>query len=103
MRLVLTGPDGKRRVLRRQAPAVAGRVDPFGVPLAAGCRYVLACELGDYGDGRGPALPLAPGRYRVSAEFEGEAPANTAGLALMHYWTGTVASGEARLTAPDKP
>ncbi len=103
VRLALTGPDGKRRVLRRKAVAVAGRVDPFGVPLAAGCRYVLACDLGDYCHDGGADLPLAPGRYRVSAEFAGEAPANTAGLALMHYWTGAVASGEVRFLAPDKP
>jgi hypothetical protein len=101
--LVLTGADGKRHVFRRSMPGVAGRVDPFIVPLPAGSRYsLLSPDLGDWFD------QLGPGRYRVGAEFVGEAfnkdgNADMAGHSLMTYWTGTLQSDEGPVTLPARP
>jgi RNA polymerase sigma factor (sigma-70 family) len=103
VRLLFTDAGGKELALRRKVGGVAGRVDPFGVPLAAGCRYTVACDLEDYLD-EDAGKPLAPGRYRARAEFVGKAPTiNTTGLALMTYWTGTVESGALPVTLPTKP
>ena len=106
VRLVFTDAGGKERALRRKVGGVAGRVDPFGVPLAAGCRYTIACDLEDYldEDAARAGEPLAPGRYRARAEFVGKAPSiDTTGLALMTYWTGTVESNVFPITWPAKP
>jgi hypothetical protein len=103
VRLVFTDAGGKERALRRKVGGVAGRVDPFGVPLAAGCRYTVACDLKDYLD-EDAGEPLPPGSYRARAEFVGKAPTiNTTGLALMTYWTGTVESNDFPITLPAKP
>jgi RNA polymerase sigma factor (sigma-70 family) len=106
VRLVFTDAGGKKRALVRKVGGIAGRVDPFGVPLAAGCRYTVACDLAEYLDedaARAGEL-LAPGRYRVRAEFAGKAPdIDTTGLALMTYWTGTVESDVIQVTLPAKP
>jgi hypothetical protein len=103
VRLIFTNADGKKRILERKVGGIAGRVDPFGVPLAAGCRYTISCNLAEYYD---EALlggeALAPGRYQVSAEFAGKAPADTTGLALMYYWSGTIESDKLQVTLPAK-
>jgi RNA polymerase sigma factor (sigma-70 family) len=105
VRLTFTSAGGKERALHRKVGGVAGRLDPFGVPLAAGCRYQIACDLEDYIDEDAARMdvPLEPGPYRVRGELVGKAPANTAGLALMHYWTGTIDSGEIQVTVPARP
>ena len=54
VRLTLTGADGKTRTLERTVGSIAGRVDPFVVPLAVGCRYEVACAPGAV-RGRGQA------------------------------------------------
>jgi hypothetical protein len=106
IRLIFTDAEGKQHILRRNEPGVAGRVDPFVVPLPAGSRYATASrDLGELID------RLAPGRYRVRAEFVGEAVrkkdvnADTAGLALMTYWTGTIQTAEcqSRIGATEQP
>lgn len=107
IKLRLTDTAGNTRVLERNVGGIAGRVDPFVVPLPAGGRYTLACALSDYID-TDPAkigVPLAAGAYRVSATFVGTPveKGNTSGLALMTYWTETVTSGETKLTIPAKP
>jgi hypothetical protein len=103
VRLIFTNADGKKRILERKVGAIAGRVDPFGIPLAAGCRYTISCNLAEYYD---EALlggeALAPGRYQVTAEFVGKAPADTTALALMYYWTGTIESDKLQVTLPAK-
>jgi hypothetical protein len=111
VRLRLTDATGNIHVLERKVGGIAGRVDPFVVPLPAGGRYTLACALSDYMDPYPVPtdVPLAAGPYRVSAAFvgtqikQGETSGDTPGLALMTYWTGTVTSGEAKLTIPAKP
>jgi hypothetical protein len=103
VRLIFTSADGKKRILERKVGAIAGRVDAFGVPLAAGCRYTIACNLAEYyDDALLSGLALAPGRYRVTAEFVGKVPANTTALALMYYWSGTIESDRLQVTLPAK-
>jgi hypothetical protein len=110
VRLTLTDVANKTRILHLhlKRPGIAGRVDPFVVPLPTGCRYTLPCVLHEYTDDdlaqRG--VPVAPGRYRAKAEFLGEGVTrtnqDTTGLALMPYWTGTVASGDVSVTMPEQ-
>jgi len=103
VRLIFTSADGKKRILERKIGAIAGRIDAFGVPLAAGCRYTIACNLTEYyDDALLSGLALAPGRYRVTAEFVGKVPANTTALALMYYWSGTIESDMLQVTLPAK-
>jgi hypothetical protein len=113
LRLILTDVADKTRVLRlhHKVPGIAGRVDPFVVPLAASCRYTIPCLLDDYleDDLVLPPAPVPPGRYRIKAEFDGRGvgPNDTnndvTGLALMRYWTGVVASGELQIEVPAPP
>jgi len=110
VRLTFTNDKGKKRILQRMVGPVAGRVDPFVVPLIAGGRYTIACNLDDYidVDVAGMDLPMAPGKYRVSAEFVGKAVerngvnGDSTGFALMKYWTGTVKSDDILWTMPGK-
>jgi RNA polymerase sigma factor (sigma-70 family) len=102
LRLILTDAKGGVRTLHRQPGFIAGRVDPFVVPLAAGCRYTLRYDIADFldEDVAKIGMPWAPGRYRAAVEFVGKAVIrqatnlDTTGLALMNYWTGTVRSAE---------
>ena len=103
--LIFTDAEGKKHIIRRNEPRVAGRVDPFVVPLPAGSRYSLIPR--DDVDGMIDRLP--PGRYRVRAEFVGEAvgekdvSADSKGVAALTYWTGTIESDECAVTLPAKP
>ncbi len=105
VRLVFTDSEGKKHMIRRNEPRVAGRVDPFVVPLPAGSRYSLIPR--DDRDGMIDRLP--PGRYRVRAEFAGETvrekdvSADNKGVAQLSYWTGTIQSDECPVTLPAKP
>jgi hypothetical protein len=108
--VVLTDRKGAVRRLRLASPVrVAGRVDPFLVPLPAGCRYSLNFDLSkltEAAEGLSRAEAPPPGRYPAAVEFVGKAVTragtnrDTEGLALMPCWTGTVRSGEVRLTLP---
>jgi RNA polymerase sigma factor (sigma-70 family) len=107
VRLALTDRAGKTRTFRLKGPpGIAGRVDPLVVPLPVGGRYTLACPLDKYADADPTRIdvPLAPGEYRVAAQYTGEkvtrTNADTTGLTLMKYWTGTAKSGEVRLMVP---
>lgn len=100
IRLLITDAAGKTVTHRWPEPRIAGRVDPFVVPLPAGARYTVALPLDKY---IGADKPLADGRYRIAAEFTGRGvltDRDMGGLALMKYWTGTVTSGEVRLDVP---
>src|SRR5262249_5863689 len=96
VRLLFTDTEGKKHIIRRNEPRDAGRGDPLVGPLPAGSRYSLVPR--DDRDGMLERLP--PGRYRVRAEFAGEAVgkkdvgADSAGLARLSYWTGTIQSDE---------
>ena len=67
----------------------------------------LGAGVGQFAGADRPDVSLVPGEYRVAAEFVGEAVTKTnqdvAGLALMTYWTGTVRTGELRITVPANP
>jgi hypothetical protein len=101
VRLTLTDPTGHARELKffdRRYPGVAGRIDDYIVALRAGSSYAFATSLDQYWC---PAtkeftLTLAPGRYQVSASFEGRGAEftnlDTPGIALMNFWRGTVRS-----------
>lgn len=92
--LLMTRPDGKAyrsdsSLGCNPSGGMAGRMDPFIIPLAAGASYSL------------PVLNLqrAPaGRYSVKARYTGVPISSRScnldmqGLALIHYWTGAVDS-----------
>ena len=105
IRLTITDAAGKSRTFERRVGPIAGRVDPFVVPLASGCGYTLPCRLVDYADVVDPGAELTPGAYKVTAAFKGEkvteTNTDTGGLALMPYWTGTARSGEVPLVVPE--
>jgi hypothetical protein len=109
MRLILTDPAGNTSELGffdRRYPAVAGRVDPFVVPLRAGSTYVVRTSLNQYFI---PAtnnfdFRLSSGRNRIAARFEGQ-PARSVnsdmqGVALLNFWRGTVESNVVDLDVP---
>lgn len=105
VRLTITDAAGKSRTFERRVGPIAGRVDPFVVPLASGCGYALPCRLVDYADIADPGAELTPGSYKVTAVFRGEKVTQTntdaSGLALLPYWTGTARSGEVPLVVPE--
>jgi hypothetical protein len=100
--LTLTDPNGNTRDLYffdGRYPAVAGRLDDFTVALRSGATYVFPISLEhnywapatrEYG------VKLVPGRYRISARFEGRTATHinldTHGIALMNFWKGTLQS-----------
>src|SRR5262245_34376068 len=78
---------------------VSGRVDDYTVALQAGATYALPVSLDKY---CGPAptglgVKLLPGRYQVSARFDGRGGTSNngdmAGVALLNFWKGTIQSG----------
>jgi hypothetical protein len=77
---------------------VVGRVDDYVVPLRSGSNYTLELRLEQFWS---PAtkefeLKLKPGRYEVSAEFQGEGAgylnSNTGGMQWMNFWKGKLRS-----------
>ncbi len=86
---------------------IAGRVDPFVVPLAVGCTYVLRVDFDNYWyTSRGAPQSLPKGEYRAVAVFEGKAAnfinLDMKGIRLMSYWTGTIKSKELLFTNPGR-
>ncbi len=76
-------------------PGIAGRLDPFVVPLAVGCSYVLSVNFDNHWFiPIGTSLPK--GQYRVTAVFKGKGVVHTnldmEGISLMPYWTGEIKS-----------
>ena len=110
MRLILTDPAGNTSELGffdRRYPRVAGRVDPFVVPLRAGSTYILRTSLNQYFI---PAthnfdVKLASGRNRIAARFEGQqarsANPDMQGVALLNLWKGTVDSNVVDFDVPN--
>ena len=101
IKLALTDAQGNTRVFRffdRRYPGIAGRADPYVVPLPAGSIYTLqftfdqfcCTETGEYG------IHLLPGTNGLTARFDGSR-ANSMnrdmmGVSLMSFWLGTVES-----------
>ena len=103
VKLIITDSDGNEHEFwnnQGRVAGVAGRIDPFVVPLPAGCTYVLRVDCDNYWLGAGEnSLNRDGGDIR--AEFEGREPANpnldSRGIGLMTYWLGSVGSGRLEL------
>jgi hypothetical protein len=89
-------------------PFVAGRIDPFVVPLPRGARITLPVKLDDYWAPKQKIfeIKLGRGRYWLSAEYRGANPKivnlDMKGIALMPYWVGRVSSREISFVVPPK-
>lgn len=99
VRLALTDPTGNSRELEIPIPRVAGRVDDFTVALRVGATYAFAVSLDEYWSEATKEfrLKLTPGRYRISAWFDGNGAmvgnVDMKGVAFLNFWKGTVRSG----------
>jgi hypothetical protein len=105
----LSTPDGQVLHLEPIEPAfIAGRVDPLIVPLPAGATFSFLIDLEKYAAPKEKIwkVHLAPGRYTLQAEYTGRAVSESQanldvkGIALMHYWVGTVAATPLEFTVP---
>jgi len=100
VKLIFTDHNGKSYEFHNNLgshPGIAGRVDPFVVPLGVGCTYVLRVDFDNFWFVP-VGISLPKGQYRVAAIFEGKAVDHTnldmEGISLMPYWTGTIKSKE---------
>jgi hypothetical protein len=103
--LILTDAQRKsRRLDLREPSAIAGRVDPFVLPIPIGATFSIPVDLEKYwvAESKEFDYKLKPGTYSLEAQFTGrsvsqqEANLDVKGIALMPYWTGTVASNQLR-------
>ena len=103
--LVLTDAQGKsRRLDLREPGAIAGRVDPFVLPIPIGATFSITVDLDKYwaAESKEFDYKLKLGTYWLEAQFTGrsvsqqEANLDVKGIALMPYWTSTVASNQLR-------
>jgi hypothetical protein len=89
-------------------PLIAGRIDPFIVPLPKGAHMILPINLADYWipEQKVFEIKLRPGRYFLSAEYRGEAVQianlDMQAIKLMPFWLGRVNSSEISFAVPDK-
>jgi hypothetical protein len=89
-------------------PVIAGRVDPFVVPLPKGAQMILPINLADYWIPKQKVfeIKLKPGRYFLSAEYRGRGATfvnlDMPGIKLMPYWLGEVSSTEISFVVPEK-
>lgn len=103
LRLLALSKGNKTRTLIYSI-RVAGRVDPFIVPLPAGSTYTLRIAFDKFTDSEtGAPIDLTAKDYRITAELVGEAVAKEEGsdfqreLALMPFWQGKAVSNEVQL------
>lgn len=99
----LTDAHGKTLQLEPAEPGyVAGRVDPFLVPLPAGATFTLPIDLADYASPRQEvwSFALQPGQYSMTATFTGVGLAGRGDVdsAAMAPWTGSVTSNAVAFT-----
>ena len=103
--LILTDAQGKSRRLDLREPwAIAGRVDPFVLPIPIGATFSIPVDLDKHwaAESKEFDYKLKPGTYSLEAQFTGrsvsqqEANLDVKGIALMPYWKGTVASNPLR-------
>ena len=106
--LTIIDPQGKARQFDVIGPpAVAGRMDPFTLPLPAGSTFSIPVDLDKYWAAASKEFEykFQPGRYSLEARFIGktvspqEANLDMKGIALMPYWTGTVTSNRLQFEA----
>lgn len=105
--LIFTDPNGKSCEFHNNIgrhPGIAGRVDPFIVPLAVGCTYILRADFDNYWSISPSGLPvsLPKDRYRVVAVFNGKvATFKQTGVYTQElYWNGTIKSKEIIFESP---
>jgi hypothetical protein len=97
--IAVSGNGDETRTLEYPSPPVAGRVDPFVVPLIAGSSYTLPCPIDKYVDSEtGDHIDLTVKDYWISADLTGEAITETnqdlKGLTLMKFWEGKARSNK---------
>jgi hypothetical protein len=89
-------------------PYVAGRIDPFIVPLPKGGSMTLPINLSDYWIPKQKLheVHLKPGRYYLSAEYRGEniqmPNLDMKGMGLMTYWLGRATAREIPFVVSEK-
>jgi RNA polymerase sigma factor (sigma-70 family) len=101
LRLLVSLEGNKTRTLTYSEVRVAGRLDPFVVPLPAGSSYSLRCPLDKFVDSKtGDGIDLTAKEYRIAAELVGQpvskASPDLQGFTLMPYWQGTARSNEVK-------
>jgi hypothetical protein len=72
-------------------------LDDFIVALRTGALYILRLNLEQYwGPDANPLPALSEGHYRIASQFAGAGAtlpnSDTPGIALLHFWTGTLQS-----------
>lgn len=109
--LNLTDAQGtSRRLDLKGAGFVAGRLDPFIVPVPVGATFSISVDLDNYWAAASKEFEYKPkpGIYSLDAEFTGrgvsqqQANLDVKGIALMPYWTGTVTSNQLRFEVPNQ-
>ena len=98
--LVLADSTGaaEKRDLHFAEPNIAGRVDDYVVPLRVGSNYTVKVKLNQFWspDTKETSIKLKPGKYQVSAQFEGNGAkthnTGTESIALMNFWRGKLKS-----------
>jgi hypothetical protein len=116
VRLRLTDADGRVRVLLPNRPELVDQdgalITTLATQLTTGGRYSISHALNDFYDENDAKATLPAGRYRATAEFAGTAAPKPMKkgevvaephLVYMHFWEGTVKSGECEITVPAKP
>ena len=94
--LILTEPSGEVVPLNLRIPvAVNGRVDPMIVPLPSHAAFVLPIHLAQYRPSTSyRSLDLEPGRYRLSAWYEGSCEVPAQNAYPYPLWAGVLKSDE---------
>jgi hypothetical protein len=98
--LILADSSGKRQELDfvdRRFAVIAGRRDDYVVPLKSGSAYTLELRLDQFvSSTTGDAVKLKPGRYEISARFQGDGATTSSldmdGMKLMNFWKGKLQS-----------
>lgn len=105
--LIFTDPNGKSYEFHNNIgrhPGIAGRMDPFIVPLAVGGTYILRADFDNYWSvsAAGLPVPLPKGRYRAAAVFKDRAATfkQTGVYTQELYWNGTIKSKEIMFESP---
>jgi hypothetical protein len=86
---------------------VAGRVDPFIVPLPAKSTYSVRISLNRFSDSEtGEPIDFTNKDLRITAELVGEPVIKTnpdlQGLALMSYWQGKIRSNDIQMSITNR-
>jgi hypothetical protein len=108
--LLLTDPRGKTWKFPAGDPgSIAGRIDPFVLPLPAGASFTLPLNLDDDWAFRAvTADAKLTGPCTIKARYSGkgvsmsQAYLDSKGVSLMPYWMGTVESNEVPFEALGK-